>query len=698
MPKLVCIFLPAVTFATYLPPVSDTGLHAQGLTLYVAPNGSDAWSGKLAEPKDNDGPFASIVRARDAVRQWKAAQGGLREPVTVRIRGGRYSLSETISFTSEDSGTQQCPISYEALPGEQPVIYEAATVYGTLQEATCEEPTGAYLGPSISHLRRLPYPPVGPPGSSRPAMFSSRPRRGGFWRLPTFKHRIARRRFLATSLNAGILSTWPVAFRGSLAAEAEPLFLEGYTDPMSVCPGERIRFHVSTSAKDYSLEIVRVGGEEEVVWKREDLPGGVHPVGDDTGKPAQAAMYGCDWPAAEQLTIPRDWRSGYYAVILSHAERRVGVLPSEQFDPGVMTAKPSRFIMFFVVRSKGPGRENKILLQLSTNTYHAYNNWGGSSLYSGPNFPRVSFNRPIYVFPWASPFTWEIPFIRWAERNGYGIDVCSNLDLEYHRKMLPPYHLILSIGHDEYWSAGMRDGLEAFITNGGNVAFFSGNTCCWQVRVEDNGRALVCYKRAREEDPVFKTGEHRQLTTLWSDPMLDRPENYLTGVGFPYGGYNGIFGSYEKGPGEGEYTVHRPDHWIFAGTGLNRGDTFGKEASIAGYEMDGCEFVLQDGVPVPTGRDGTPRNLEILATAPGHWAGGDSSIVWAREIRKAFPLAPGQDVPENFVEREGAGVLGIYSRGGTVVTAGSTDWAYGLAAGDRVVERITRNILDRLSG
>ena len=130
MPKLVYIFLPAVTLAAWLSPVAHTSLKAQGLTLYVAPNGSDAWSGKLAEPKNNDGPFASIARARDAIRQWKAAQGGLKDPVTVRIRGGRDVLDETISFLPEGSRPEQCPISYEAFPGEEPVLCGGRTITG----------------------------------------------------------------------------------------------------------------------------------------------------------------------------------------------------------------------------------------------------------------------------------------------------------------------------------------------------------------------------------------------------------------------------------------------------------------------------------------------------------------------------------------------------------------------------------------
>ena len=45
----------------------------------------------------------------------------------------------------------------------------------------------------------------------------------------------------------------------------------------------------------------------------------------------------------------------------------------------------------------------------------------------------------------------------------------------------------------------------------------------------------------------------------------------------------------------------------------------------------------------------------------------------------------------------GHAVLGTFARGGTVVTTGCTDWTFGLAGGDPLIERITRKILDRLS-
>ena len=46
--------------------------------------------------------------------------------------------------------------------------------------------------------------------------------------------------------------------------------------------------------------------------------------------------------------------------------------------------------------------------------------------------------------------------------------------------------------------------------------------------------------------------------------------------------------------------------------------------------------------------------------------------------------------------RTGNAVLGTYTRGGTVVTVGSTDWSHGLRGNDPVVVRITKNVLDKL--
>jgi len=443
------------------------------------------------------------------------------------------------------------------------------------------------------------------------------------------------------------------------------LFVEGYANQLSYAPGEEVAFHLSSSGGTVAMTIERLGAERERVFDKSDIAVKAHPI------PDRASSDGCNWPEAFRLPIPMDWKSGYYHVTLSTRDADGA---TEQPD-----AKPASSSLFFVVRAAEPGTKTKILLQLSANTYNAYTNWGGHSLYGfhdrdGIQGHQVSFNRPL-----RSQFNnWELPFVQWAEKNGYILDYAVNSDLEFHPEILAKYRLVLSVGHDEYWSSPMRDNLEKFIADGGNVAFFSGNTCCWQVRSEQNGRALTCYKQHYVVDPLFRAGDPKLLSTAWGHHLVERTENQLTGVGFMWGGYHKSHGQFMDGPAS--YEVHRPDHWILEGTNLKQGDRFGGSQTVVGYECDGCEIEWRDKLPFPTCNDGTPKSFTILGTCPAKWHPGD--CLWYDR----FP-----------VDRVGAAVMGTYTQGGTVFTAGSTDWAHGLRGGEPAVERITKNILDRLA-
>ncbi len=462
--------------------------------------------------------------------------------------------------------------------------------------------------------------------------------------------------------------------------ESDDLTIDGYTGRLSYAAGEPIHLHVSTNAPSYSLEIARVGAERQVVLRQQKLPGALHTV------PPNASTHGCKWPVSHTINVPDDWRSGYYSIVL-RADGRHGAAAAGE--------------AFFVVRAARPGSKTKILLQLATNTYNAYNDFGGSSLYAGGALPlqgkRVSFERPMSPgflsrpdrelsrwHPYAGWHQWERSFVAWAERSGYAFDYAVNSDLESRPDLLQHYRLVLSVGHDEYWSAPMRDNLEKFIAAGGNVAFFSGNVSYWQVRSEDDGRALVCYKASYEEDPNFKSGKHKTLATLWSHRLVERPENELTGVSFCYGGYH-RFRSAPKGAGA--YTIYRPDHWVFAGSGLKWGDELGAEAGVVGYECDGCDYGFKDGLPVPTHADGTPEDFEILALCP--------ASLWDTDVEFHSKALYGEGSGRR--RHLGAAVMGAYSRGGTVFTTGCTEWTRGLEKADPEVERITRNVLDRLS-
>ncbi|WP_146526527.1 right-handed parallel beta-helix repeat-containing protein [Novipirellula artificiosorum] len=95
--------------------------------FYVSPDGSDNWSGTLADPSrgENDGPFATLARARDAVRQLKKSKS---TDIVVCLREGTYVLSETVVFGLEDSGQDGATITYAAYPGETPALSSGSQI------------------------------------------------------------------------------------------------------------------------------------------------------------------------------------------------------------------------------------------------------------------------------------------------------------------------------------------------------------------------------------------------------------------------------------------------------------------------------------------------------------------------------------------------------------------------------------------
>jgi hypothetical protein len=506
----------------------------------------------------------------------------------------------------------------------------------------------------------------------------------------------------------------------------------GYCWPQSVEPGGRVGLHLSSSGgRRVSIEVARIGIERTVVIADATVEADEHPT------PTDASATGCNWPAALTIEVDPNWQSGYYEVVL-------------EIDVG---GKRRRDHAFFVVRPEVGAPNAPILLVLSTNTWHAYNDFGGWNLYTGAT--TVSLQRPMsrgyldkppgagrrvttthppdpqmathvgylrlnHLSPYAGSAgwpDWELPFVQWAEREGYAFDVATNADLDDNPGLLvngessqpgAGYRLMLSVGHDEYWSGPMRDAVETFIARGGNVAFFSGNTSFWQVRLEDPtpegpARTMVGFKGRFKDDPCYETDRTLEVTSMWSDYMLGRPENQMTGVSFARGGYHRIGKRVTNG--SGAYTIHRPDHWLFADTGIGYGDLLGAASTIVGYECDGCDLAYRDGLPHPTGTDGTPPGFEILGTAPAAHFTRDTAT---------RPPKPGEPSEIEFIasrlfnsrepeaiERIAAGhaVLGTYTAesGGTVVTSGCTDWAHGLTGRDPQVEQITRNVLDRLS-
>ena len=107
-----------------------TASHTAPLRFYVSPQGNDSWSGKLVRPnaQRTDGPFATLHRAQQAVREAKAR--GLRQPIEVVVSGGIYYLHEPLVFIPDDSGTADAPITYRAAKGATVVLSGGVSLSG----------------------------------------------------------------------------------------------------------------------------------------------------------------------------------------------------------------------------------------------------------------------------------------------------------------------------------------------------------------------------------------------------------------------------------------------------------------------------------------------------------------------------------------------------------------------------------------
>lgn len=108
-----------------------TGSVSTAETVHIAPDGSDDWSGRVARPTADgtDGPVATLVRARDIVRE-RRSSGRLEGPVRIVLADGTYELNEPLVLTPEDSGTKSSPVTWEGAPGARPVLSGGKVIRG----------------------------------------------------------------------------------------------------------------------------------------------------------------------------------------------------------------------------------------------------------------------------------------------------------------------------------------------------------------------------------------------------------------------------------------------------------------------------------------------------------------------------------------------------------------------------------------
>jgi hypothetical protein len=342
---------------------------------------------------------------------------------------------------------------------------------------------------------------------------------------------------------------------------------------VSVLPGQKVHLHISTApAARYRIELYRLGWYHGAGARfLACIPAGCHR--DRQGKagrypqPAPGTGFAqAAWPVTDTFRFPRSTVSGY--VLAKLVLTSGGGQGEVSYVPLILRALPSR--------------RSKILVQAAVNTWQAYNAWGGKSLYPFNSTNHVPANHVSFSRPSGAPLQFEIGLLRFVEREGYDVSYTTDVDTDRNPGELRRHRLVISSGHDEYWSKKMRDAFEAARSRGTNLAFLGADIADWQIRYEHKRRTIVEYRDAATDpitDPALKTVRFRELVPA-------RPQCELLGIS-----YNGLRGgndpprSYRVNPGA------LKNSW-FRRTGFKPNSEL---PDSVGYEWDG----IQPGCAVP---------------------------------------------------------------------------------------------------
>lgn len=370
--------------------------------------------------------------------------------------------------------------------------------------------------------------------------------------------------------------------------------VEGYMSRTSVQRGEAIMLYHNINATPtikgqppmVQIEVFRSGWYGGLGGRKVFGPVQVPGIVQTRTEPGEDGIIVCKWKNPFVLQTQKDWTTGVYLIKLTNLMNPEAMMQS---------------YAIFVVRDDE--RPADIMFQLPTNTYQAYNVWGGKNLYrcnldkNCQKAAKVSFDRPYagpdntsaafgtgaaeYLvnvqpidYPIPTAASWNYNMVRWLERNHLDVSYITNSDVHTRLPKLQKPKLFLTQGHDEYWTWTMRDHITAWRDAGVDLTFLGSNTAYWQIRYEDvdqasNGeepRTIVCYRRAKADPDKskYRTVKFRQV----------RPEALLMGVEyfFPLGD-----------PYDADLIVSNHTHWIYRDTGLNKGD---KIPGMLGYEVD----------------------------------------------------------------------------------------------------------------
>ncbi|MBW4584577.1 hypothetical protein G7B40_011160 [Aetokthonos hydrillicola Thurmond2011] len=339
--------------------------------------------------------------------------------------------------------------------------------------------------------------------------------------------------------------------------------IAGYASATSVNKGSSIAFKVSLARRGrFTIDVYRLGyyggNGGRLITSSGSLNGSAQPA---CTLNSTTRLVECNWSTSYTLFVGLDWTSGLYIAKLTDSS----------------TGKQSQ--IWFVVRDDS--RTSDILFQSSFNTFLAYSNTGGYSLYgfnsiNGQAAVKVSYDRPFsetttLTGEFNNLLRWEYNMARWLESQGYDVTYVTNVDVHSNSQLLRTHKVFLSVGHDEYWSLQQRNNVQNSRDAGINLGFFSANSAYWRVRFENSrtgvaNRVMVCYKAAATTS---------EPTTKFRDPINNLPESALIGVMY-IGDIDDVYAGFD-------FVIQNSTDSYYANTGLKDGD---KLTGLVGFEWD----------------------------------------------------------------------------------------------------------------
>ena len=315
----------------------------------------------------------------------------------------------------------------------------------------------------------------------------------------------------------------------------------GFTRP-NYLPGEVAQIHIATDEPTLTMRVFHSGPEQVVTYADNQF----------AGVEIDSAPTTIDWAAYRDQQHSITFRipnvvSGLYYLQFGGPDGRVGYAP-------------------FVVRPNFLGQTSRTLVVLPTNTWQAYNfqdvdgNGYGDTWYAGPPNRKVELGR-TYIARGVPPrfYRYDLPFLHWLYWSGKNAEFISDSDFDQIAngdELARAYDLVVFEGHEEYVTSHEYDVTQRFRDLGGNLMFLSANNFFWKVD--------------KQKQALQKIGQ-------WRD--AGRPEAGLIGVQYR---------ANDDGQRQGLYVVQSTATapWLWDGTGLGEGSTFGQFVGGYGIEID----------------------------------------------------------------------------------------------------------------